>query len=117
MYAEIKRYLTSVLGADFAAPEHYELINMGQVQLRYKVMLDSGSEEEIDSNNVANALRRIETGDVQRVESKPLAFGMVYLEVIAIIEDAEGEVDRFEDALRGVHGVGQLEVLEMGRLL
>ena len=51
------------------------------------------------------------------VEVKPLAFGMMYIEVQAVLGEGEGIVDGFEDKVRAVDDlVGQIEALEMGRL-
>jgi translation elongation factor EF-1beta len=51
------------------------------------------------------------------VEVKPLAFGMMYIEVQAVLSEGEGIVDGFEDKVRDVDDlVGQIEALEMGRL-
>ena len=55
--------------------------------------------------------------EVQEVEIKPLAFGMMYIEVQAVLGEGEGIVDGFEDKVRAVDDlVGQIEALEMGRL-
>ena len=42
---------------------------------------------------------------------------MKYIEAVCKIEDGEGKVDELEDALKAIDGVGELEVLEMGRLM
>ena len=55
--------------------------------------------------------------EVQEVEIKPLAFGMMYIEVQAVLGEGEGIVDGFEDRVKQVDDlVGQIEALEMGRL-
>ena len=41
----------------------------------------------------------------------------MYVELHAVIEDAEGLVDKFEEAITSIEGVGEIEVLGMGRLL
>ena len=54
---------------------------------------------------------------MQEVEIKPLAFGMMYIEVQAVLGEGEGIVDGFEDRVKQVDNlVGQIEALEMGRL-
>jgi len=51
------------------------------------------------------------------VEVKPLAFGMMFIEVQVVLGEGEGIVDDFEDRVREVDPlVGQIEALEMGRL-
>ena len=90
---------------------------MGEVLVMYKVMLDPDSDVHID--DVISAVSNIsdESGTVQGTEKKPLAFGLMYIELNVVIEDAEGKIDQFEEVLQSVSGVGEIEVLNMGRLL
>ena len=91
---------------------------MGEVVLKYKVMPDADLED-VDASQVAGAIAALSDGigQVQSTELKPLAFGLQYVEVQVVLQDEEDVVDRFEDAMRAVDGVGEFEVLEMGRLL
>ena len=41
----------------------------------------------------------------------------MFVELHAVVEDAEGLVDKFEEEMSNVVGVGEIEVLGMGRLL
>ena len=51
------------------------------------------------------------------MEIKPLAFGMMFIEVQVVLGEGEGIVDEFEERVRGINPlVGQIEALEMGRL-
>ena len=92
---------------------------MGEVIVKYKVMLDSDSMGRIDEvcqeiNGVSD-----EIGAVQLVEKKPLAFGLMFVEVTAIIQDGEemnNPLGRFEDEIKSFEGVTEIETLEMGRL-
>ena len=90
---------------------------MGEVLVMYKVMLDPDSEIEIDV--VMSNLKSIsdDSGTVQNTEKKPLAFGLMYIELNVVIEDAEGKIDQFEEVMQSIDGVGEIEVLNMGRLL
>lgn len=90
---------------------------MGEVAVQYKVMPDSDSDVEFDEMLTAFSEFNQATGKIQSVEAKPLAFGLMYVELQVIIEDAEGQIDVFEDALKSIPGVGEIEVLGMGRLL
>ena len=55
--------------------------------------------------------------EVQACEIKPLAFGMMFIEVQAVPGEGEGIVDGFESKVRSIDdNVGQIEALEMGRL-
>ena len=90
---------------------------MGEVAVQYKIMPDPDVEVPID--NLVSSLENIndEVGKIHNVEKKPLAFGLMYVELHAVIEDAEGLVDKFEEAITSIEGVGEIEVLGMGRLL
>ena len=52
-----------------------------------------------------------------RIKRDPIAFGLVALIVTKIIPDAGGELDKVENALRSLEGVGGVEVQEMSRML
>ena len=88
---------------------------MGHVVVKYKVTLDQPEGESPDYNSIAEIIAGFD--EVQTVEVKPLAFGMMYIEVQAVLGEGEGIVDGFEDKVRESNDlVGQIEALEMGRL-
>ncbi len=89
---------------------------MGEVIVKYKVNLDEDGQGRIDG--IVDDLTGLptEVGAVQHVEKKPLAFGMMFVEVQVVIEDGEGHLDRFEEAVIALGGVSNLETLELGRL-
>ena len=88
---------------------------MGHVVVKYKVTLDQPENEQPDYDSIAEEISGFE--EVQEVEVKPLAFGMMYIEVQAVLGEGEGIVDGFEDRVRSSNKlVGQIEALEMGRL-
>ena len=88
---------------------------MGHVVVKYKVTIDQPDEGDPDYDGIADQIDGFE--EVQAVEIKPLAFGMMFIEVQAVLGEGEGIVDGFEDRVRGVNPlVGQIEALEMGRL-
>ena len=88
---------------------------MGHVVVKYKVTLDQPEDGSPDYNSIAEVISGFE--EVQEVEVKPLAFGMMYIEVQAVLGEGEGIVDGFEEKVRQSNNlVGQIEALEMGRL-
>ena len=88
---------------------------MGHVVVKYKVTLDQPDDGSPNYEKIANVISDFD--EVQEVEIKPLAFGMMYIEVQAVLGEGEGIVDGFEDKVRAVDDlVGQIEALEMGRL-
>ncbi|MAK04722.1 MAG: elongation factor 1-beta [Gammaproteobacteria bacterium] len=90
---------------------------MGEVAVQYKIMPDPDIEVNVD--DLMGLLQNLDEslGKVHNVEKKPLAFGLMFIELHAVIEDAEGLVDKFEAEMSSIEGVGEIEVLGMGRLL
>ena len=88
---------------------------MGQVVVKYKITLDQPEDERPDYEGIAGTISKME--EVQSVSIKPLAFGMMFIEVDVVLGEGEGIVDAFEDKVRESDPlVSQVEALEMGRL-
>jgi len=88
---------------------------MGHVVVKYKVTVDQPEDGTPDYDGIAEQIDGFE--EVQTVEVKPLAFGMMFIEVQVVLGEGEGIVDDFENRVRGINPlVGQIEALEMGRL-
>tara|TARA_B100000700_G_scaffold326774_1_gene439343 strand:- start:1870 stop:2142 length:273 start_codon:yes stop_codon:yes gene_type:complete len=90
---------------------------MGEVAVKYKIMCDPDIEG-VNAEGIASAMQEMdsEVGVVQMVETKPLAFGLKFVEAHCVIQEGDGTVDQFEDSIRSINGVGEVEVLEIGRL-
>ena len=88
---------------------------MGHVVVKYKVTIDQPEDGTPDYDRISEQISGFE--EVQAVEVKPLAFGMMFIEVQVVLGESEGIVDDFENRVRGINPlVGQIEALEMGRL-
>ena len=88
---------------------------MGQVVVKYKITLDQPEDERPDYEGIAGTISKME--EVQSASIKPLAFGMMFIEVDVVLGEGEGIVDAFEDKVRESDPlVSQIEALEMGRL-
>jgi translation elongation factor EF-1beta len=88
---------------------------MGHVVVKYKVTIDQPEDGTPDYDRISEQISGFE--EVQAVEVKPLAFGMMFIEVQVVLGEGEGIVDDFENRVRGINPlVGQIEALEMGRL-
>ncbi len=90
---------------------------MGEVAIRYKIMCSPDSD--VSADEIAEMMTALESdiGEVQSVETKPLAFGMKFVEAYCVIQEGDGTVDSFEDSIKGIDGVGEIQVLEIGRLM
>ncbi len=88
---------------------------MGEVVIKYKVTLDQPEDGPPDYQGIANRISDLR--EVQTVDVKPLAFGMMFIEVQVVLGEGDGIVDGFEDRVRESDDlIGQIEALEMGRL-
>ncbi|MDP6906476.1 MAG: hypothetical protein QF440_03570 [Candidatus Thalassarchaeaceae archaeon] len=90
---------------------------MGMVALTYKVMPDSDVED-VSTDDVVEQIMALkdDTYDVQLCESKPLAFGLKFIQVHVVMNDGSGLSDIFEENMRAIRGTGEIEVLSMGLL-
>ena len=90
---------------------------MGMVAITYKVMPDSEIEDVSIDDIVSNVQGfKSDVYDVQLVETKPLAFGLKFVQVHVVMDDGSGLSDQFEHSLKSVVVVGEVEVLSMGLL-
>ena len=87
------------------------------VALTYKVMPDSDVDD-VSSEEIVTQIQALkdETYDVQLCESKPLAFGLKFIQVHVVMNDGSGLSDVFEENMRAIRGTGEIEVLSMGLL-
>ena len=71
---------------------------MGHVVVKYKVTIDQPEDGTPDYEEIAGRIENFD--EVQAVEIKPLAFGMMFIEVQAVLGEGEGIVDGFESRVR-----------------
>ncbi len=89
---------------------------MGRVAMTYK--LNPDSEVEANIEEIVETIKTFasEVYEVQSVETKPLAFGLQFVQVHVVMDDGPGLSDKFEEMMGGLTGVGEIEVLSMGLL-
>lgn len=90
-------------------------VALAKLLLVYKV-LPSGAEVDLDS--MAESIKAALPGGVSvRGHSKePLAFGIHYLKLQLVMDDAGGLLEGTESAVRGVEGVSEMEILQQSRM-
>ena len=88
---------------------------MGHVVVKYKVTINNPEDGSPDYLAISDVIDSFD--EVQSVEIKPLAFGLMFIEVQVVLGEGEGIVDEFEERVKAINPlVGQIEALEMGRL-
>ena len=91
---------------------------MGQVLLKYRVMPE-GLEVDLAQleKNVAERLKATGVARLSKATAVPFAFGMKALMCSIVVEEAEGNNDKVEEALLDVPLGQGAEFLEAGRLM
>jgi translation elongation factor aEF-1 beta len=85
---------------------------MGDVIIGFKVM-PATVEENLDK--IEKEIR--EKIKPQKMSREDIAFGLVAIHIVKIVEDAEGTLDVVEKQLRSIKGVGEVEVTGISRSL
>lgn len=55
--------------------------------------------------------------DPQRMERIPIAFGLNAVQIIKLVDEKEGEMDRITDKIKSIKGVREVEVVGLTRSL
>ncbi len=71
-------------------------------------------------SNIDNVLQSIKKSMPQGMEMKghaiePIAFGLKAIIGDFLLDDAEGQMDRLEESIKNVEGVGEIEVTNISR--
>jgi elongation factor 1-beta len=71
-------------------------------------------------SNLDGVVRSIRTSMPEGMEMKghamePIAFGLRAIVGDFLLEDAEGQMDKLEDSIKNIEGVGEIEVMNISR--
>ncbi len=88
---------------------------MGKVAIIYQVMPE-GPEVDLEKlkKNISETIPK--RAKLNKIEEKPLAFGLKSLEVQIILDDREGGADDIEQSLSKIEHVQSVETLQIGLL-
>jgi len=70
---------------------------------------------EVDLDSLEKKIK--EEINPQRVERVPIAFGLNAIQIIKLVEEKEGEMDRITDQIKKINGVKEVEVVGLTRSL
>ena len=74
---------------------------------------------EADSD-IEKVIQSLKNENMQGMELKghkkePIAFGLVAIIGDFLLNDEEGQMDKLEDSIKNIHGVGEIEVINVSR--
>ena len=85
---------------------------MGSVIVTFKIMPE-GIETNLDT--IEDALKK--EINPQRMKRVPIAFGLNSIEIVKLVEEKEGELERITDVIKKIEGVKEVEVKDLTRSL
>lgn len=81
---------------------------MGSVIVTFRIMPES---VETDLDAIQKAV--IKEISPQRMQILPIAFGINAIQIIKLVEDKEGELDKVTDKIKKIKGVQEVEVVDL----
>ncbi|MFY9639198.1 MAG: elongation factor 1-beta [Methanobacterium sp.] len=89
---------------------------MGEVVATIKLMPES---PEMDVEKVKAEVKSSipENTELHSIEEEPIAFGLVALNVMVVVDDAEGGTEQIEENLSKIEDVASIEVVDVRRLM
>ncbi len=87
---------------------------MARLIARIKIL---PAEAETDLAAVVESLKRSipEGMEIKAHAKEPIAFGLNAIVGDFMLDDAEGQMDKLEEAIKGITGVGEIEVMNISR--
>lgn len=87
-------------------------VPMGSVIVTFKIMPEN---TEVDLDLLEQEIKS--KINPQRIELVPIAFGLSAIQIIKLVEEKEGEMDRITDEIKSIKGVKEVEVISLTRSL
>jgi elongation factor 1-beta len=87
---------------------------MARLVARIKIL---PAEAETDLDGVIESLKKSipEGMEIKAHAKEPIAFGLNSIVGDFMLDDAEGQMDKLEEAIKGITGVGEIEVMNISR--
>ncbi len=89
---------------------------MGEVVATIKVMPES---PDVDLEKMKNDIIASipENAEFHKIDEEPIAFGLIALNVMVVVGDAEGGTEKVEENITKIQGVSNIEVADIRRLM
>lgn len=89
---------------------------MGEVLATIKVMPES---PDVDLAKMKEEITNLipEDAELHEIQEEPIAFGLVALNVLVIVDDGEGGTEKVEENLSKLEAISSVKVVDVGRLM
>lgn len=89
---------------------------MGEVLATIK-MMPEGPDVDLEKikSDIGNSIPS--STELHKIEEEPIAFGLVALNVMVVVDDAEGGTEEVEENLSKIEGITNIEVTDVRRLM
>lgn len=93
-----------------------EEFRMGEVVATIKLMPES---PEVELAQIKETIEKSipEGTELHKIEEEPIAFGLVALNVIVVVDDGEGGTEKTEEIFSQIEDVASVEVVDIRRLM
>jgi elongation factor 1-beta len=85
---------------------------MGEVAMIYRLMPEAPEAMESIKNEIKERVKSV-GAELNRMDEKPIAFGLKALEIAIIMDDKSGKSGELEDKLSSIPGVQSMELVDM----
>jgi len=88
---------------------------MGKVAVTYRIMPEG---VDIDLAEVSSKVKDMihNEASLAKLEEKPVAFGLKFIEVILVMDDANNTSEEHEEKFRGIEGIQSVEITDLNLL-
>ena len=84
---------------------------MGKVAVFYRIMPEG---LDVELGKISKKVKEIVEPDMLgRIQEKPVAFGLKYLEVVCIMDDQNNNSQELEDLFKKIEGVQNVEITDV----
>ncbi len=89
---------------------------MGEVLATIK-MMPEGPDVDLEKIKLETGNSMPSGTELHKIEEEPIAFGLVALNVMVVVDDAEGGTEEVEENLSKIEGIANIEVTDVRRLM